>query len=76
MMNGHDIGTIKKYTVPCRRVRSYPLPSLIIPHSRLNGTIRGYVFRAKQCSQQDVHYVQAEAGEPGITACVACANPV
>jgi hypothetical protein len=23
-----------------------------------------------------VHYVQAEGGEPGITACLACANPV
>jgi len=36
--------------------------------SALNGTYTLYGL--------GVHYVQAEGGEPGITTCMACANPV
>jgi hypothetical protein len=32
--------------------------------------------RYPQCSQQDVHYVQAKGDEPSIMACVAYVNPV
>jgi hypothetical protein len=44
------------------------LPNADIPGSALNSTCASYGL--------GVHYVQAEGGEPGITACVACANSV